>query len=316
MSEKFTYIFMKLFRNFRDIEASDQVHTLTIGNFDGLHQGHRALMAKAAERGPFGVTTFYPHPERVLFAQRPYFRLRPLEFLIEKMDAWGAKTLLAQNFDLDFSKWSAEEFCQRILIEAFHAQRIVVGFNFRFGHGRRGDTEFLQRFCQEKKMECLVVEPKEWQGQTVSTSRIKSLIVDGDVKRAHELLTEPYFILGVVESGDRRGRSIGFPTANVSLGDFVCPRWGVYFNRVHLPDGKVVFGVSNIGVRPTVHQDAKANLEVHVLDYGGELYGQEIKVEFLHRIREEKKFSSVAELTKQIQNDVRVARDFAKHLKE
>jgi riboflavin kinase/FMN adenylyltransferase len=283
---------------------------LVIGNFDGVHLGHQALLRKAREVAdaqglPAVVLTFDPHPMAIL--RPPHLRLFDLEDQQAQFRKAGMDGVVYLSFSRDFSELPAERFLERVLEPGFHPKAIVVGFNFRFGAGRTGDTETLKQWGARNGCDVHVVEPFRTADGVVSTSEVRKSLQAGDVARAARLLGRPYFLSGIVVRGAERGRGLGFPTANLHLEKVVTPAWGVYATRT-LVQGRLVNSVSHLGPLPTFGDEA-VRLETHLLDFTGHLYGETLQVNFIDRIRGVEKFNSIEELRAQILRDVERGRE-------
>lgn len=283
---------------------------MTIGNFDGIHRGHQHVVSHlcsvAGER-PKVVISFYPHPVRVL---RGGVEPRPLSSLREKRDRLGelgVDVLYGIHFTKAFSQVSAIEFVEQVLVCALAAKALVVGEDVRIGRGREGDLEFLRRELPRHNIQLVVVPTFQFNNERPSSRRIRELLSAGDVVGASQLLGSPFTVSARVGHGDKRGRTIGFPTANVASGSRLLPKRGVYSCRV-IYDGKCYPGVANIGIRPTFNGEQE-RLEVHIISTTFEsLYGRRLHVGFIERLRDEKRFNSVDELKSQIAQDVLDAR--------
>ncbi|MGK2284948.1 bifunctional riboflavin kinase/FAD synthetase [Pedomonas sp. V897] len=279
-----------------------------LGNFDGFHPGHQAVVrqasALAAERGgPLLVITFDPHPARFFRPDQPPFQLTSIAERARLMAAFGVDALVVLTFDPPLAALSPEDFFRQVLVERLRLKGVVSGYDFTFGKGRSGTTETLQRLADSHGMASAIVEPVCVEGdEAVSSTLIRSKLAEGDVTAAARLLGRWWGIEGTVEGGDQRGRTIGFPTANVSLGDYARPRYGVYAVRVTLPGGQVAEGVANIGIRPTFTPPREL-LEVHLFDFSGDLYGADVRVELIEFIRPEMKFDGLDALRRQIGSD-------------
>lgn len=287
---------------------------VTIGNFDGVHRGHRLLLARARAVGaaagaPVLVVTFRPHPASVLSDAGAPGRLASDAQQRELFAAEGARGLLVQAFDTDFARLSAEEFHDRFLRAALGCRGVVVGSNFRFGAHRRGDVALLARLAaaREPGLEVAGVEPLVLDGDVVSSSRIRRLVEAGRVGDAGALLGRPFVVEGTVVRGDGRGRLIGFPTANVEPREVMLPGSGVYACALKR-DEQVLAAVANVGRRPTFGT-RPVGLEVHVLGFDGDLYGETVRVAFLDALRPERRFAGAEELVLQVRRDAEAARD-------
>ena len=286
---------------------------VALGNFDGVHLGHQAVVRRAVEEGRRRegrvlAATFDPHPRSVLVpGSRPRL-LTTLELRREALLGYGVDEVRIIRFDEELSRKSPEEFVRDVLVGEIGAEAVVVGENFRFGHRAAGDVGDLGRLMEGFGGEAYTVPVRSELGEgPISSTRIRALIGGGEVVEAAKLLGRPYVLRGEVVVGDRRGQSIGFPTANV-LPDsaLVVPARGVYAGFVHVGKGRHV-ACTNVGVAPTFARD-ESRVEAHLLDYQGDLYGSVVDVSFVRRIREEKKFSGVEELKEQIARDVEQAR--------
>ena len=291
---------------------------VAIGNFDGVHRGHRAVLdaarALAREQGvAFGVITFEPHPREVLQPENAPARLTPLHRKAELLAEAGVEILYLLRFDAWLMRLSPEAFVDEVLLGRLRARAVAAGADFRFGHRRAGDMAMLERLAGAKGVRVVAVPPVEVEGAVCSSTRIRDALADGEVALAGRLLGRPYTVEGVVRPGDRRGRTIGFPTANVDpLGRRpLLPATGVYAVRAGLYQrrGDTIWypAVANFGRRPTV-DGRTLLLEVHFLEGGGDLYGKRLRVAFLERLRGEQKFASLDELKAQIARDSERAR--------
>jgi len=285
---------------------------VALGNFDGFHRGHQAVVGRAiararAEGRPAIVATFDPHPVRFFKPGLPPFRLTSLDQRQRLFGEAGADAMLVFTFDAALAGTTAKDFVARLLVERFGAAGVVTGEDFTFGKGRGGNVEVLRRLGSEHGLSVDAVAPVEADGEPVSSSRIREALEAGDCETATRLLTRPFAIEGVVEHGDKRGRAIGYPTANMSLGKYQRPKFGIYAVRGKLPDGRVLDGAANLGIRPSF-EPPKELLEPHFFDFSGDLYGQTIEVELISFLREERKFDSLDALTAQMAEDCAEAR--------
>jgi len=306
---------MAIFRSVADLPASWRGAVAAIGNFDGVHLGHRALIAEAREKAAQAgvkslVLTFEPHPRRLFVPNAAPFRLDSLGTKARLIAGLGIDGLLALNFDAAFAALSASDFALGMLGRDLGLGHAVVGYDFTFGRGRAGDTAKLESLGREAGFGVSIIAPQmgDKESEPYSSSHIRRLLEAGDVKAANALLTRPWEVEGIVQHGDQRGRTIGFPTANVALGDYLIPKLGVYAVEVHgAADGRPVPGVANIGRRPTFDKETVA-LEAHLFDFSGDLYGRTLRVAFQGFIRPEQKFSGLDALKAQIAADSAEAR--------
>jgi riboflavin kinase/FMN adenylyltransferase len=285
--------------------------TVALGNFDGVHLGHAEVL-KAAHQArpelPLMALTFEPHPREHFRPDDPPFRLTLLPAKGAALAALGVRQVVAVPFDATFSAMTAEEFVEQVLHQGLGARHLACGPDFAFGHRRGGDVSFLRQAAEARGIGLSVVPKLADAEGPLSSSRIRRALQDGYPERAAAMLGRPWAIRGPVTHGDARGRSIGFPTANIPLGRHLEPARGVYAVRATLPDGRVVPGVANLGRRPTLGGDPVSRLEAHLFDFSGDLYGQELEVALVAFLREERKFSDVAALTAQIAADAAAAR--------
>ncbi len=290
------------------IPASLRGAIVALGNFDGFHKGHQAVAGEAIkwarEEGcPSIVATFDPHPVRFFKPDVPPFRLTTLEQRQELYLAAGATAMLVFHFDGELAGTSAEDFVTKILIERFGAHGAVTGGDFTFGKGAKGNVELLRDVGNRHGLTSRVVEAVGEDGEVASSSRVRDALRDGDPQTAARLLTRPFAIRGIVEHGDKRGREIGYPTANLSIEHYLRPKFGVYAvtGRI-LTTGQELQGAANLGIRPQF-SPLKELLEPYFFDFAGDLYGQEIEVAFHHFLRGEAKFGSLDALIEQIERD-------------
>ena len=281
---------------------------IALGNFDGFHKGHQAVAGEAinwahAEGRPSIIATFDPHPVRFFKPDVPPFRLTTLEQRQELYLAAGATAMLVFHFDSELAGTSADDFITEILIDRFGAHGVVTGGDFTFGQGAKGNVELLRSFGGANGLQSRVVDVVEDDSETVSSSRIREALRDGDPQLAAKLLTRPFAIRGIVEHGDKRGRELGYPTANLVIDNYLRPKYGIYAvtGRI-LSTGEMLEGAASVGIRPQF-EPPKELLEPYFFDFSGDLYGQEIEVAFHHFLRGEAKFDSLDELTAQMEKD-------------
>jgi riboflavin kinase / FMN adenylyltransferase len=304
----------KRFLVVRDSASADALRgaVVAMGNFDGVHRGHRAVIAVALDRAkslgkPAAALTFEPHPRIFFNPGEPLFRLTDEAAKLRLLASSGLDGAIVLTFDAALASLTAEEFVRRILVERFGVSGAVIGFNFHFGKNRAGSPDFLAAQGRKYGFAVDVVPPFELNGRPVSSGPIRAALAEGRLADAAALLGFPWFVSGEVIHGDKRGRELGFPTANLRL-DAACGlRHGVYAVRV-AHGGRHYDGVANFGRRPMFDTGAVL-LEVFLFDFAGDLYGQSIDVAFIGWIREEKNFGSVDELKRAMDDDVRAARD-------
>ena len=277
---------------------------VAIGTFDGVHLGHREVIAGAET-----VVTFDPHPQSVVAPGSQPKLLTTLDRKAELIATLGVEELVVIPFDGDFAGRSARDFVDHVLVERVAASHVSVGENFRFGHKAQGDAQLL---AEDPRFETRTVPLLEVDGEVVSSSHIRGLVAGGAVQYADQLLGAPFAVDGEVQHGDKRGRTLGFPTANlIPRPGFVVPGHGVYACRVRLPDGTLVPAATNVGVRPQFVTGRGELIEAFLIDWSGDLYGEKIRVEFLRRLRGERRFESVDALVEQMGRDVDEARTLA-----
>jgi riboflavin kinase/FMN adenylyltransferase len=301
---------MQIFHDWKDLPETARGASVALGNFDGVHLGHAGVLRAARTAGPdrkLAVLTFEPHPREFFRPQDPPFRLMLSAERAAALEALGVEILYELPFDAAFSHLSAEQFCAEVLHGGLKAAQLACGADFAFGHRRGGDTAFLAARAAALGMGLTLVPPVADAQGPISSTRIRRLLQDGYPERAAGLLGRPHVIRGEVTHGDARGRTIGFPTANIQLGQHLEPARGVYAVTARLPDGAVVKGVANLGQRPTVG-GTESRLEAHLFDFAGDLYGAEVTVGLRAFLREEKKFGSFNELKEQILLDAAAAR--------
>lgn len=287
---------------------------IAIGNFDGVHRGHRAVLDRALElaeaRGvPALVLTFEPHPRSVFRPDTPVFRLTPAPLKARILEAIGFRSVIEYPFDREFSQRSAEEFVQSILVDWLGASAVVTGFDFHFGKGREGGPAFLMAAGKRHGFDVTLVDAFRDEGSdVVSSSRIRSLLCEGDVAGAAGLLGYRFTVESEVIGGQKLGRTLGYPTANMALAPETELKAGIYAVRFRRPDGSIHDGVASFGYRPTVTENGAALLETFLFDFSGDLYGEVCSVSFFGHLRDELKFDGLDPLVAQIRRDEEEAR--------
>ena len=301
-----------LIRNrLEDLPALGLPLHLALGVFDGVHTGHQAVIARAVDAaardgGLAGVLTFDPHPIRVIApAKAPTALLETLNHKARVMEKLGVQLFIPLHFDIEFAQMEASEFISKLT--SAPVKTIAVGEDWRFGHNRSGDVNFLHQESARRSFKLEAVTPVMHDGERVSSTRIRQAIRDGNLVAAEQMLGRPYSVTGKVIEGQKLGRTIGFPTANLATGEAQLPPDGVWAVQALLQDGRNLPGVANLGLRPTLGGDNRS-LEVHLLDFSGDLYNQEFEIRFQKHLRPEIKFSSLESLRIQIQRDADEAR--------
>ena len=302
---------MRVFSNLAGLPEDARGATVALGNLDGVHLGHRAVLAAAHQARPelpLAALTFEPHPREHFRPDDPPFRLTLVPAKADALAAAGASLCYALPFDDTWAHMPHEVFFQAVLREGIGAGHLACGPDFAFGHRRGGNVAWLRQVCEEAGIGLSVVPPLADSEGVISSSRIRRELQGGYPERAAALLGRPFTVVGEVSHGDARGRTLGFPTANVPLGRHIEPARGVYAVQVTLASGQVVPGVANLGRRPTLGGDPISRIEAHLFDFSGDLYGQEVSVALLAFIREEKRFAGLDALVAQIALDAAAAR--------
>ncbi|MBK9153331.1 MAG: bifunctional riboflavin kinase/FAD synthetase [Chloracidobacterium sp.] len=290
---------------------------LTLGVFDGLHLGHQRIMgtvverAKAVDAVPTAIT-FDPHPRAVLHPESAPPLLQTLDQRLANFEVLGIEQAIVIRFDREFAQKPAEEFITSIIHDRLHAKEVHLGKDFAFGRGRGGNIDLLRRMSGELGFIAEEVPEVRLRGHRISSSKIRHLLNEGRVNLARRMLGRPYGVEGVIERGVQRGRTIGFPTANLKPHNRVIPKFGVYATAT-LVEGTWRRSITNIGVRPTFENEVEPSIESFIFDFDGDLYGDVIRVRFLHRIRDERKFNGIEELRAQIELDTGRALNYFRH---
>ncbi|WP_103026818.1 bifunctional riboflavin kinase/FAD synthetase [Salinibacter altiplanensis] len=292
-----------------DAISHDPRSVVTVGTFDGVHCGHRAIIEYLQERaeaqdGPSTLVSFDPHPRAVVHDEEVPL-LTTVAERADLLEGLGLDRFVVIPFSNDFAQLGPKAYVEEVLVDRIGAQEITVGYDHRFGKGRAGDVEDLREFGEQHGFSVDVIPPQEVDHDVVSSSTIRSLLLtEGSIEQANARLGRPYRLSGLVSRGQGRGRELGYPTANLALEDArkLTPKRGVYATMVVLPNGNRRGGMMNIGRRPTF-DEMDVTVEVHLLDYEGDLYGATLSVEFLQRLRAEQKFESAAALAAQLSED-------------
>ncbi len=307
---------MKIFHGTENAKISRPT-VLTLGVFDGLHLGHQRIMQTVVERAretksvPTAIT-FDPHPRAVLFPENTPPLLQTLDQRLAAFEVLGIEQAIVIQFNKDFASQDAEDFLRQIIHDRLQAREVYLGKGFAFGKNRGGNIELLRQMSAELGFFADEVAEVCLRGSRISSSKIRELLTAGQVNLARRMLGRPYGIEGQIIRGDQRGRTIGFPTANLKPKNRVIPRYGVYATA-NLIGGVWRRSITNVGVRPTFDGDRELSIESYVFDFDGDLYGDVLRVRFLHRIRDERKFGGIEELKVQIEKDTKHALDYFKH---
>jgi len=316
---------LEVVRGSAQLKRSIDHPVLTIGNFDGIHLGHRQILRTVVEQanalgGEPMVYTFDPHPRAVLYPERAPKRIITLDQKLELLAASGIEVVIIEPFTREFARTPPEVFVRKYVHENIHPRKVYVGYDFHFGKDREGSMRLLTELGPALGFEVTIVSEVRVSGSDVNSTRIRGLLSEGKAEETAVLLDRPYAIRGLVVQGDQRGRQLGFPTANLDSENEILPREGVYVGEARFLEAEPVAGrgrgdrdrypaVVNIGRRPTFDRGEQVLVEAHLLDFEGELYGRRIEIAFFHRLRDEKRFSNVEALKKQIARDVEAARN-------
>lgn len=331
---------MQIWREFSNLPAAARGAVVALGNFDGLHLGHRAVLEAARKlaeelHAPLAVMTFEPHPRRLFHPELPVLRIVSLAERMRLLEEAGVEHVFLKRFTRKFAATTAQDFIEGLLQQQLQVRGVVTGDNFCFGHKRGGDSAMLSCYAGEGAFRYQAVTALKTGEEICSSTRIRSLLATGQMEEVASLLTRPYAVTGMVQKGDQRGRQWGFPTANIHLGKMFRPAYGIYAVQLHIltssvklqteqgkarsvghslgsgravaPTNKIYNGVASFGIRP-MYPLENPLLEVHLLDASPDLYGRKVKVELLHYLRPEAKFDNEAALRAQIARDCEMAR--------
>lgn len=302
---------LKIFHSINDFSSTKKT-ILTLGTFDGVHIGHKKILEKVIQKTKNEdyeslVLTFFPHPRMVLQEHSNIKLLNTIDEKIDLLEQIGIENLVIHPFDEAFSRLTAEEFVKIVLLDRFHIQKIIIGYDHRFGKNRTANIDNLIDFGKQYNFEVEQISVQEINDISVSSTKIRKALLDGDMALANEYLGYNYFLTGIVIRGKQLGRTIDFPTANLKIEENykLIPQNGVYIVTSTI-NQKTVFGMMNIGFNPTVKGQSQS-IEIHYFDFNEDLYNQKIRVSLLHRIRSEQKFESVAHLKEQLEKDKKTA---------
>jgi riboflavin kinase/FMN adenylyltransferase len=305
---------MEIFKTLENLKPAAKGAVIVIGNFDGVHRGHRVILEKAAalaktQKRALGLLTFEPHPRGLFQPDASPYRITTPDLKAKRLEQAGVDLLFSLKFDWDFASQSADDFINHVLIKGLGAAHVVVGYDFKFGQLRKGTPEHIK----SAGITVTVVEEVQDEGEgELSSSRIRQLIRQGEIGKANELLGWDWEMRGIIEKGDQRGREIGYPTANFALGDIVHPAYGVYAAHVQIEGESEWRGAAiNIGIRP-MFEISTARVESYIFDFNAQIYGRLLRVRPVERLRSEAKFNSLDALTDQIEKDCQQARGILK----
>jgi riboflavin kinase/FMN adenylyltransferase len=298
---------MQIARNIFEIHNSDP-YVCALGNFDGLHYGHRHLLETARKIASqnnckFAVMTFEPHPA-IFFKRSENIRILPLELKLEELKELDSDMVIIQDFDNEFAQISAKTFVEKILLKHLNIKHIVIGHDFIFGRNRTGNAEFLNKMAKEHNFGFTQISSQQCKQNNLvySSSEIRKAIKAGNMRLATSLMGREYTIFGQIKRGNNIGKELGYQTANIDLADHVRPKYGVYAVKVIIKETEY-HAVANFGLRPTVIDSSEEVLEIHIFDFNETIYGELMKVSFIDFIRQERKFASKSDLVQQIAND-------------
>lgn len=302
---------LKIFHSINDFSSTKKT-ILTLGTFDGVHFGHKKILERVIQKTKNGnyeslVLTFFPHPRMVLQEHSDLKLLNTIDEKIDLLKQIGIENLVIHPFDETFSKLTAEEFVSTVLVDRFHIQKIIIGYDHRFGRNRTANIDDLIAFGKQYGFEVEQISVQEINDISVSSTKIRKALLEGDMALANQYLGYDYFLTGIIAKGKQLGRTIGFPTANLKIQENykLIPQNGVYIVKSTI-NQKTIFGIMNIGFNPTVGGQSQS-IEIHYFDFNEDLYDQKIRVSMLHRIRSEQKFESVALLKEQLEKDKETA---------
>ena len=305
---------MHIIRGIHNLRPQHRGCVATIGNFDGVHLGHQAVLGQLAEKAdalrlPLVVVTFEPQPQEFFRPEKAPPRLTRFREKVQVLRRYAVDRVLPVRFNAEFSRQTPDAFIQRLLVDGLAVRYLVVGDDFRFGRNREGDFARLQAAGRAHGFEVVSMHTFLLDGERVSSTRVRAALGAGNLNEAEKLLGRLYRMSGRVAHGDKRGRTIGFPTANIHLHRKAIPLRGVFVVQLYGVTGEPLPGVANLGTRPTV-DGMRTLLEVHLFDFDRDIYGAHVHVDFLHKLRDEQRFADFQALKLQIQHDVRQARDY------
>ena len=308
---------MKVLHNLLDLQKPENGSPgigLTIGNFDGVHIGHQLLLKKIksdceAKNLKFVVVTFVPHPQKILQPEKDRFLINSYDQRRQLLETIGVDFLVEMKFTRDFSTLAPEEFLDKYLLSYPGLKNFYLGYDFAFGANKQGGFDLAKSICQEKKIHVEIQSKFELEGEVVSSSRIRQKLSEGELAQADKLLGRPFHLEGVVVKGEGRGKKIGFPTANIQVSpDLIIPSNGVYVTRT-IYKGMTFQSVTNIGYNPTFKDTLITHIETNLFDFDTDIYGETLEIQFLGKIRNERKFPTVNDLISQIRADVEQAKN-------
>jgi riboflavin kinase/FMN adenylyltransferase len=300
---------LRIIHGWKALGPADRGASIALGNFDGVHRGHQSVIDAAATAAgalgaPLGVISFEPHPRRLFQPSAPAFRLMTVDQQARALASMGVERLYLLPFDIEMANFTDEAFAAEVLAEGMGVRHVSVGFDISFGKGRTGSPEAMRRYGEQLGFGVSVAEAVGEGDEKFSSTAVRAALREGRPDIAAAILGRPFAIEGVVRRGKQLGRTLGFPTANVHMQDYVVPRLGVYATRTRLPDGRHLDGVANLGINPTTDSEHDPQLEVWLFDFDEDLYGQVIETDLIAFLRPEAKFPSLESMVEQIHRDV------------
>lgn len=304
---------MRIVHGWKGLAKADRGASVALGNFDGVHRGHQKVIALAADAArttgaPLGVISFEPHPRRIFQPDAPAFRLMTPDQLARTLEGLGVDIFYVLPFDTEMEHMGDRDFAAGVLHDGLGVRHVAVGFDISFGKNRTGSPEAMRQYGDELGFGVSVAQAVGDSGSKFSSTAVRTALREGHPEIAAQILGRPFAIQGMVEHGRQLGRTLGFPTANVALADYVTPRLGVYATRTRLPDGRQIAGVANIGVNPTIEGEIAPRLEVWLFDFDEDIYDQVIETDLVTFLRDEAKFDGLAAMTAQVMADAAQAR--------
>lgn len=304
---------MRIVNDWKGLADNDRGAAVALGNFDGVHRGHQQVIALAAKaagelKAPLGVISFEPHPRRIFQPDAPSFRLMQPDQQARALAGLGVDIFYVLPFNPELAQMTDHEFAVEVLQEGLGVRNVAVGFDISFGKDRTGSPEIMARYGQELGFGVSVAQAVGDGTSKFSSTGVREALRDGRPEAAAAILGRPFALEGMVEHGRQLGRTLGFPTANVALRDYVLPRFGVYATRTRLPDGREIAGVANIGVNPTIDGEIAPRLEVWLFDFDEDIYDQVIETDLVAFLRDEAKFDGLEAMVAQINTDAAQAR--------
>jgi riboflavin kinase/FMN adenylyltransferase len=311
---------LKIIKSLKSNTLNNSV--VTIGTFDGVHVGHKKIINRLIETAKKNglesvVLSFFPHPRMVLHNDSNIKLINTIAERRAILDNLGLDCLYVKTFTKEFSRWSAEDFVQKLLVDQLHAKKVIIGYDHHFGRNRSANIDDLKAFGEKYNFEVEEITAQDVNDVAVSSTKIRTALLEGDIETANSFLGYHFMLTGTVVKGKGIGKGIGYPTANLQIQEAykLIPKHGVYIVQSVI-NRKTIFGMMNIGLNPTVNNGQNETIEIHFFDFNSSIYNLELKIEMLHRIRDEKKFDSVEALVEQLHRDKAISLDYIKTLNE